>query len=212
MGRFKTAKKTPTPLDNAEIAKATTQVEYTQDYDTASIWSIVKCMQEFTCCLLAEEAASPAFDKDDPMAMRFVTAAANLRSHVFGIEPLQSVYSAKGIAGNIIPAIATTNAIVAGLQVLQAFHILQTQLESTNGDKKTVDGSTSVVVGGCVSIPPCRTQQVGTSWILHSLQQTGQAESKVLCLSQRHHSLDAQCRKVESTTVLDRHCQEQAWI
>jgi ubiquitin-like 1-activating enzyme E1 B len=144
MGRFKTAKKTPTPLNKADIAKGTSHVEYTPDYDTASIWSIVKCMQEFTCCLLAEEAASPAFDKDDPMAMRFVTAAANLRSHVFGIEPLQSVYSAKGIAGNIIPAIATTNAIVAGLQVLQAFHILQAQLESTNGDTTTATPSSLV--------------------------------------------------------------------
>jgi len=108
MGRFKTAKKTPTPLDAADIDKGT-QTTYREDYDTASIWSIVKCMEEFTCCLLAEEMANPAFDKDDLMAMRFVTAAANLRSHVFGIEPLQSVYSAKGIAGNIIPAIATVS-------------------------------------------------------------------------------------------------------
>lgn len=33
--------------------------------------------------------------------------------------PVQSLYEAKGTAGNIIPAIATTNAIVAGLQVSQ---------------------------------------------------------------------------------------------
>ena len=64
------------------------------------------------------------------MAMRFVTAAANLRQYVFKIDPIQSLYSAKGIAGNIIPAIATTNAIVAGLQILQAFHILRVQLEA----------------------------------------------------------------------------------
>lgn len=60
--------------------------------------------------------------------MRFVTAASNLRSSVFGIDPLQSLYSAKGIAGNIIPAIATTNAICAGLQVLQCFAILRQQV------------------------------------------------------------------------------------
>ncbi len=48
--------------------------------------------------------------------MRFVAAAANLRSAVFGI-PLLSLFDAKGIAGNIIPAIATTNAVIAGLQV-----------------------------------------------------------------------------------------------
>ncbi len=62
--------------------------------------------------------------------MRFVTAASNLRNHVFDIQPIQSLYSAKGIAGNIIPAIATTNAICAGLQLLQVFHILRAQLTS----------------------------------------------------------------------------------
>ena len=108
MGRFKTAKKTPTPLDAADIETGT-KTTYTEDYDTASVWSVVKCMEEFTCCLLTEEMANPSFDKDDPLAMRFVTAASNLRSHVFGIEPLQSVYAAKGIAGNIIPAIATVS-------------------------------------------------------------------------------------------------------
>ena len=53
------------------------------------------------------------FDKDDALAMLFVSAAANLRSSVFGIE-LQSLYACKGIAGNIIPAIATTTAMATG--------------------------------------------------------------------------------------------------
>ena len=71
--------------------------------------------------------------------MRFVTAASNLRSHVFGIEPLQSYYSAKGIAGNIIPAIATTNAICAGLQILQVFSIIKAQLELKQRNEKKED-------------------------------------------------------------------------
>lgn len=62
--------------------------------------------------------------QDDKVAMRFVTAACNLRSLVFGIAP-QRYHDAKGIAGNIIPAIATTNAIIAGLQVLEALKIMQ---------------------------------------------------------------------------------------
>lgn len=37
----------------------------------------------------------------------------------------QSFHDCKGIAGNIIPAIATTNAVIAGLQVLEAIKILR---------------------------------------------------------------------------------------
>jgi len=75
------------------------------------------------------------FDKDDPDALDFVSASANLRSLIFGI-PLVSKFSIKQIAGNIIPAIATTNAMTAGLCVLQAFKILRQQLNtnSVNGN------------------------------------------------------------------------------
>lgn len=72
-----------------------------------------------------------SFDKDDLWAMKFVTSASNLRSHVFSI-PLLSFHDAKGIAGNIIPAIATTNAIVAGIQVMQAVRLL-TEKDSLAG-------------------------------------------------------------------------------
>ncbi|GJP35369.1 hypothetical protein CLOM_g19867 [Closterium sp. NIES-68] len=72
----------------------------------------------------AEELGSLSFDKDDQLAVEFVTAAANLRMHSFSI-PQQSVFAAKGIAGNIVHAVATTNAIVAGLVVLQAVRLLE---------------------------------------------------------------------------------------
>ena len=64
------------------------------------------------------------FDKDDEDTLDFVTASANLRSIVFGIES-RSRFDIKQMAGNIIPAIATTNAIVAGLCVLEAFKVLR---------------------------------------------------------------------------------------
>ena len=64
-----------------------------------------------------------SFDKDDDEALGFVTAASNLRAHVYHI-PEQTRFDTKQIAGNIIPAIATTNAIVAGLVVVQALHML----------------------------------------------------------------------------------------
>ncbi|KAJ2781295.1 E1 ubiquitin-activating protein uba2 [Coemansia javaensis] len=69
-----------------------------------------------------------SFDKDDDDALAFVAATANLRSHAFGIER-QSVFAIKAMAGNIIPAIATTNAIVAGMMVMQAMLVLTQRLD-----------------------------------------------------------------------------------
>lgn len=64
------------------------------------------------------------FDKDDDDTLDFVAASANIRSTIFGIER-KSRFDIKQMAGNIIPAIATTNAIIAGLCVLQAFKVLR---------------------------------------------------------------------------------------
>ncbi|KAH6613499.1 hypothetical protein F5144DRAFT_587876 [Chaetomium tenue] len=65
-----------------------------------------------------------AFDKDDEDTLDFVAASANIRSTLFGIDR-KSKFDIKQMAGNIIPAIATTNAIVAGLCVLEAFKVLK---------------------------------------------------------------------------------------
>ncbi|KAK1754742.1 ubiquitin-activating enzyme E1 3 [Echria macrotheca] len=64
------------------------------------------------------------FDKDDEDTLDFVAASANIRSTVFGIDR-KSKFDIKQMAGNIIPAIATTNAIVAGLCVLESFKVLK---------------------------------------------------------------------------------------
>nr|AHG26147.1 ubiquitin-activating enzyme E1-like protein [Shiraia sp. slf14] len=69
-----------------------------------------------------------SFDKDDVDTLDFVAASANLRSHIFGIET-RSKFDIKQMAGNIIPAIATTNAMTAGLCVLQAFKVMRDQLD-----------------------------------------------------------------------------------
>ncbi|XP_002992493.2 SUMO-activating enzyme subunit 2 [Selaginella moellendorffii] len=75
-----------------------------------------------------KEIGSLTFDKDDQLAMEFVSSAANLRAYSFGI-PVMSIFDAKGIAGNIIHAIATTNAIIAGLIVIEAVKILMKDLD-----------------------------------------------------------------------------------
>ncbi|XP_053694308.1 SUMO-activating enzyme subunit 2 [Sabethes cyaneus] len=68
------------------------------------------------------------WDKDDKHAMDFVAACANIRAQIFNI-PRKSRFEIKSMAGNIIPAIATTNAITAGVVVMHAFRILQEQFD-----------------------------------------------------------------------------------
>merc|ERR1712050_613153 len=63
------------------------------------------------------------FSKDDSVAMDFVHCAANLRMENYRISRI-SRWDAQSIAGAIIPAVASTNAIVAGLEVVQLMHVL----------------------------------------------------------------------------------------
>ena len=76
-----------------------------------------------------QEIGNLTFDKDDQLAVEFVTAAANIRASSFGIL-LHSLFEAKGIAGNIVHAVATTNAIIAGLIVIEAIKVLQNDANS----------------------------------------------------------------------------------
>ena len=98
--------------------------------------------------LVADPSARAAFgatefSKDSPPCLDLVTSAANLRAAVFGIHPLQSRWAVKAIAGAIIPAIATTNAAVAGLQVLEALKLLSA---SSAGSAGAAAGSHTYVV------------------------------------------------------------------
>ncbi|XP_058447199.1 SUMO-activating enzyme subunit 2 [Malaya genurostris] len=68
------------------------------------------------------------WDKDDKNAMDFVASCANIRAQIFNI-PRKSRFEIKSMAGNIIPAIATTNAITAGVVVMHAFRVLKGELE-----------------------------------------------------------------------------------
>lgn len=165
MDRYKTADRVPVPVGESDLAScadaAAPPPSEREGYQPTDVWSESDCVAELASCF-AEVASStsqplPEFDKDDETAMRFVAAASNLRSRVFGIEA-QSLYSAKGIAGNIIPAIATTNAICAGLQVLQAFRILRIQLEEKKrgegekeegGAENGEDGKTETIKSAC---------------------------------------------------------------
>ncbi|KRX07271.1 Molybdenum cofactor biosynthesis, MoeB [Pseudocohnilembus persalinus] len=75
-----------------------------------------------------------AFEKDDPIIIKFLSAACNLRCHIFNI-PLQNEFQIKQISGNIIPAIASTNAIVAAIEITETLKYLS-NLNQQNQQKK----------------------------------------------------------------------------
>ena len=63
------------------------------------------------------------FDKDIDEHMRVVAACSNLRARNYKI-PEADLHKSRGIAGKIIPAIATTTGLVAGAISLELFKVL----------------------------------------------------------------------------------------
>jgi len=62
------------------------------------------------------------FDKDIDLHMQFVAACSNLRALNYQI-PTEDLHVSRGIVGRIIPAIATTTALVTGLICLEFYKI-----------------------------------------------------------------------------------------
>ncbi|XP_022920910.2 SUMO-activating enzyme subunit 2 [Onthophagus taurus] len=135
MDKLWKSRKPPNPLSWSEAASHEGDTLQTNDpkREDMEVWSVGKCAKVFasTVSTLKDELVNKNFlvwDKDDKPAMDFVTACANIRAHIFTIGQ-KSRFDIKSIAGNIVPAIATTNAMVAGLAVLLSFKILSGDLE-----------------------------------------------------------------------------------
>lgn len=100
------------------------------------VWTTAECQRVFADSInnLKEQATKlgsddhMVWDKDDCDAMDFVAACANIRSNIFSI-PQKSRFDIKSMAGNIIPAIASTNAITSGFVVLHALKVLEKNYE-----------------------------------------------------------------------------------
>ncbi|KAJ1967886.1 E1 ubiquitin-activating protein uba2 [Dispira parvispora] len=130
----------PIPLNFDDYPQVLEDIEKCHAKDQ-QVWSVTECIVKFVTSsrhlakryqnIQSEESTGGStmnrgltFDKDDNDILDFVTATANLRSLVFHIEG-KSRFDVKAMAGNIIPAIATTNAIIAGLITMQARHVLE---------------------------------------------------------------------------------------
>jgi ubiquitin-like 1-activating enzyme E1 B len=141
MWKFKRA---PEPLDYATLKEKASTVDQATLDDDQTVWpleanlavlerSLDRLSKRLVAMKREQKPDSPkpiiSFDKDDEDTLSFVAAAANIRSHIFGIDG-KSEFDIKQMAGNIIPAIATTNAIVAGLCVLEAFKVLKDEYDA----------------------------------------------------------------------------------
>ncbi|KAI1076394.1 hypothetical protein F5B20DRAFT_584303 [Whalleya microplaca] len=140
------SRKRPEPLEYETLMREASEALAAKDdivKDGQRTWSLTENLVVFNDSLArlskrmlkllsAHDGQSPkptiTFDKDDDDTLDFVAASANIRSHVFGIDG-KSRFDIKQMAGNIIPAIATTNAIVAGLCVLESFKVLKGQYD-----------------------------------------------------------------------------------
>ncbi|XP_013789792.1 SUMO-activating enzyme subunit 2-like [Limulus polyphemus] len=125
-------RKPPQPLDWGELpdSVACSSNSRSAAIREQEIWSLKKCSVVFenTIHSLKKKLETLSgdhlvWDKDEEDCINFVTACANIRAFCFGISQ-KSQFDIKSMAGNIIPAIATTNAVIAGLLVLQAWKIL----------------------------------------------------------------------------------------
>jgi len=127
----------PTPLEYSKLINDSSdepQCSKTINNDNLKLgnqllWSIRECVEIFSDCVgklyqRMKTSGYQQWDKDDEVAMNFVVAASNLRSKCFNIER-KSPFDVKSLAGNIVPAISSTNSIIGGLLVLQAIRLLK---------------------------------------------------------------------------------------
>ena len=133
-GLWHQGRRAPAPLAYAAVCARATAADAAFDARSVAadhaLWTLPVCARVFAraYAALAQRwnaggRRALAWDKDDACAMDFVAAAANVRAHIFGIAPA-SRFDVKSQAGNIVPAIATSNAIVAGLAVAEAVKLV----------------------------------------------------------------------------------------
>ena len=107
------------------------------------LWDSKKCLQIFVDSLNELKKRVKVekilkWDKDDEAALNFLSAISNFRCYCFHI-PRKSKFDIKALAGNIIPAISSTNTVVGGYVITltnkMLKSILQQRIWKTHSEK-----------------------------------------------------------------------------
>ena len=131
----------------ASLMKARKLSSFAHEVHEGRVWKDLFMLVTAVLCERLKSGAQLPFEKDDDDIADWIAAAANLRSIAFRI-PLQSRFHCISEAGNIVPAVATTNAIIAGRMVTDAFAIFrrlhssrsENQNENQNENEKEKEG------------------------------------------------------------------------
>lgn len=138
-------------FENIENFKAKSKEIYESFSNDVSLWyntptsadiSSFLCIfyQTFNELAKSSQDKRLEFDKENDTIISFIYSSSNLRAANFAI-PFCSKFNLKQIAGNIVPAIASTNNIIASIQVMEAIKLVLNKKDQMKNVNLKIDKS-----------------------------------------------------------------------